>query len=110
MPWFDEARLNRIEAKLDALKGILVEVARSSRRSEWKEGTIMATMADLAVEVEKVRGTQASAVTLLQGLKAQLVEAKAANDPAAIQAVIDSLDSSTNDLASAVAANTEPAA
>ncbi len=72
----------------------------------WKENIIMATIADLQVEVAKVKTVEASAVILLKGLSQQLKDALAANDPAAIQAVIDDLDTGTNDLAAAVTENT----
>lgn len=50
-----------------------------------------------------------SAITLLTGLKAALDQAIASGDPAAIQAVADTLGSESDKLAAAVAANT-PAA
>lgn len=110
MPWFDEARLQRLEAKLDALKSILVEVARSSRRSEWKEGTIMATIADLVAEVAQVKSVEAAAAAAIQGLVAKIEEAKASADPAALDAAIADLKASSDALAAAIPANTEPAA
>lgn len=48
-----------------------------------------------------------SAITLIQGLAAQLQAAK--NDPTAIQAIIDTMNANDTALAQAVAANT-PAA
>lgn len=50
-----------------------------------------------------------SAITLLQGLKAQLDAAIASGDPAAVQAVADNLGAETDKLAAAVAANTPSA-
>lgn len=69
----------------------------------------MATIADLQAEVAKVKTVEASAVALLKGLSQQLKDALAANDPAAIQAVIEDLDTGTNDLAAAVTENTPTA-
>jgi hypothetical protein len=51
-----------------------------------------------------------SAIALLNGLSQALKDALAANDPAAIQALVDQLDAQTGDLATAVAANTPGAA
>lgn len=70
---------------------------------------IMATIEDLKASVQKNTDAEASVVTLMQGLSQQLKDAKAANDPAAIQAVIDQIDANTNSVAAAVVANT-PAA
>lgn len=73
----------------------------------------ISTMAD---ELQTLTATVAtnttvtdSAITLLTGLKGQLDAAIAAGNPAALQALSDSLGSETQKLAAAVAANT-PAA
>jgi len=63
----------------------------------------------LKSEVERDTSVKGSAVTLLNGLKQALDAAIASNDPAALQALSDSLATSSNDLAAAVVANT-PAA
>ena len=112
MPWFDEARLVRLEEKMDALKSILLGVARSSRRSEWKETNIMATVADLVNEVAQVKSVEAAAVAAIQGLIAKVEEAKASTDPAALDAAIGELKASSDALAAAIPANTpaEPTA
>lgn len=102
--WFSEARLQRLESKLDNIQGLLLEVARSSRRNEWKETNIMATMADLVAEVAAVKDVEAAAATALQGLVAQLEAAKASTDPAALDAAIADLKASTDALAAAIPA------
>jgi len=61
----------------------------------------------LQTEVEQQQSVVQSAITLIGGLAQQLRDA--AGDPAAIQALADQLDASTNALAAAVEANT-PAA
>jgi hypothetical protein len=71
--------------------------------------TIMATMDDLKAAVQRNTDVDASVITLLQGIAQQLKDAQAANDPAAIQAVIDQIDANTKALSDAVTANT-PAA
>jgi hypothetical protein len=65
---------------------------------------IMATVADVQADVTSQTTVIGSAVTLLQGLSAQL--AAAGTDPVALQAIKDSLDSNTASLAAAVVANT----
>jgi hypothetical protein len=65
------------------------------------------TMADLQAAVTRNTTVTSSALTLIQGLSAQLKAAQ--GDPAAIQAVIEQLDNADTGLAAAVAANT-PAA
>jgi hypothetical protein len=91
----DTEQLNRIEKKLNTL--IKQEAAQ------------MATLEDLTTEVQQNGDAVASAVTLLNGLTQQLQDAISANDPAAIQALADSLSANTQSLADAVIANT-PAA
>ena len=61
----------------------------------------------LQAQVEKNTTVEESAVTLITGLAAQIASLK--NDPAALQALADSLNKSATDLSDAVAANT-PAA
>jgi len=61
----------------------------------------------LEAEVARDQTVNASAITLLSSLAAQLEALK--NDPAAIQALADSLKASQDALAAAVVANT-PAA
>lgn len=88
-------RLCRIEEKLD----IILDT----------QEIIMATMEDLKASVQKNTDAEASVITLLKGISQQLKDAQAANDPAAIQAVIDQIDANTAAAAAAVVANT-PAA
>jgi len=69
----------------------------------------MATLADLQAVVAKQTTVDDSVIALLQGIKAKLDAAIAANDPAALQALSDSLTSEQTKLTDAVSANT-PAA
>jgi molecular chaperone GrpE (heat shock protein) len=71
--------------------------------------TIMTAMDDLNAAVQRNTDAEASVITLLEGISQQLKDALAANDPAAIKAVIDKLDANTAAAAAAVVANT-PAA
>ena len=70
---------------------------------------IMTIMDDLKASVQRNTDAESSVITLLQGISQQLKDALAANDPAAIQAVITQLDANTAAAAAAVVANT-PAA
>lgn len=72
-------------------------------------GEQMAALDDLKAEVEKVKTVEASAVTLIVGLKQKLDEAIASGDPAALAALSADLDASATALADAVTANTPPA-
>lgn len=89
----DKQQLNRIEA-------MLVRLTTTG-------ATIIMTIQDLKTQVEKNTAIEESAVTLIQGLAAQIKAAQ--NDPAAIQALADELTKSAADLAGAITANT-PAA
>ena len=106
MPWFDEARLNRVEQKLDAIKSILLQVARLSRRSETSEFFIMANIQDLVSEVANTKSVQESAMKAIAGLVAQLEAARADDDPEALDAAIADLKNSSAALAAAIPANT----
>lgn len=66
----------------------------------------MATMQDLKDAVSRNTSVDASIIALLQGISQQLKDAQAANDPAAIQSVIDQLDANTRSISDAVTANT----
>lgn len=63
----------------------------------------------LKAAVARVKTVEDSAVALLQGLKQKLDEAIASGDPAALQALSDTLGQDSDALAAAVASNT-PAA
>ncbi len=68
----------------------------------------MATLSDIQAEVEATSGVVDSAVLLLTTLHDELVAALASNDPTAVQAIVDQLDSTKTALADAVAANADP--
>jgi hypothetical protein len=106
MPWFDEARLNRVEHKLDAIKSILLQVARLTRRSELSEIFIMANIQDLVAEVNNTKSVQESAMKAIAGLVAQLEAARADDNPEALDAAIADLKNSSAALAAAIPANT----
>lgn len=89
--------LTRIENKLDAL---LFAVGRV-----WQEERKMSTeLQSLQSQVTETDGVIDSAVTLINGLAAQIADLK--DDPAALQALSDDLKSKSDALAAAVAANT----
>lgn len=69
----------------------------------------MANIADVATAVAEETTVTESAVVLLDGIKSALDAAIASNDPAAVQAVVDSIGANKTRLAEAVARNT-PAA
>ena len=71
------------------------------------ENRIMATLDDLTSAVAADATVTQSAITLLQGLAAQL--AAAGTDPVALAALVDEINANTQALADAVVANT-PAA
>lgn len=69
-----------------------------------KETIIMADLSELQAKVEKNGEVEASAVALLQGLKAALDAA--GTDPVKLKELSDSLGAQTDDLAAAIVANT----
>jgi hypothetical protein len=79
----------------------------SIQRLIKKQTMAQATLDDLTQDVSDETTVEQSAITLLQGLSAQLAAAK--NDPTKIQAIADSIVANKNALAAAITANT-PAA
>lgn len=74
-----------------------------------RQNIIMATMTDLQAAVTRETDAENSVVALLEGISQQLKDAKAANDPAALDKVIADIDANTAKMALAVTANTAPA-
>lgn len=68
--------------------------------------TIMTILDTLKAQVEANNTVTQSAITLINGLKAKLDEALAANDTTALQALSDTLGNETSALAAAVITNT----
>lgn len=68
--------------------------------------TIMATLADIQSAVAAETTVEQGVVVLLQKLSADLQAAMAANDPTAMQAVVDQINANSAALAAAVTANT----
>lgn len=71
---------------------------------------LLATLADLKAKVDAQGTVITSAVTLINGISAELKAALASNDPAAVQAIVDELDTQSTELAAAVANNPDPGA
>jgi chromosome segregation ATPase len=95
-----DRRLAAIERKIDA---VLV-----TQTIEQMEITNMTKeLNDLTAQVKANTDAEASAVTLIQGLAAQIAAAQ--NDPAAIAALSAQLKTSADALAAAVVANTPSA-
>jgi hypothetical protein len=67
---------------------------------------MMATLADIQAAVAAEKTVEDSVVALLGQISQQLKDAIAANDPAAMQAVVDQIDANTKALSDAVTANT----
>lgn len=87
----------------------LAALSRKLDRILTNQETIMATLEDLKAAVARETDAEQSVITLLQGISQQLKDAKAANDPAAIDAVIAQIDANTAKLGAAVVENTSAA-
>lgn len=85
------------------------DLRRDLRQLIQKVNAIMATLADVQAAVANLNTVEASVVAMLQTLSDALKAAIASNDPAALQAVVDSINADSTAMAAAVAANT-PAA
>lgn len=99
---FDPFGLGAIRAQLQA---ILNALDKLYGKVNFMAGELDALKAAVAHNTD----VEESAIALLQGLKAKLDAAIAAGDPAALQALSDTLGAETDKLAAAVTANT-PAA
>lgn len=66
----------------------------------------MATLADITAAVTAEKTVEDSIVQLLAQVVQMLKDAQASNDPAAIQAVIDTITANTKVMADAVVADT----
>lgn len=95
------ASLEELHRKLDHISFVL-------RYISVKEANVSAELDALKAQVTETTTIEQSAITLLQGLAAQIEALK--NDPAALAALANDLHSSSDALAAAVQANTPPAA
>lgn len=84
----------------------LFSVARLLAEINEKVECIMSAIDDLKAEVTKVNTVEASAVTLIRGIAAQIAAAVAAGDHDALTALTTQLTTGTDALAAAVTANT----
>lgn len=66
----------------------------------------MATLDDVRTAIASETNVVNAVTALLQQLSQQLKDAIAANDPAALQSLVDEINTNANSLANAVAANT----
>ena len=99
-----EARIEALHEKMDALLSVNRAILRLL---ETNGANIMSAIDDLTAQVAANTAVEASAVTLIQGIAAEL--AAAATDPAKVEALAAQLKASASALGAAVAANT-PAA
>ena len=88
------------DAKLDKILAALTVL-------QQQETTIMADLTALTTQVAQNTSVEESAVTLIQGLAAQIVAA--GTDPAKLADLTAQLNKSAADLASAITANTPTA-
>lgn len=100
----EASRLERIEAKLDRVLRELSFIAFTVNLNRKLELAMSKELDDLTAEVAADTAVESSAVTLIQGLAAQI--AAAGTDPVALKALTDSLTTSSTALAAAVTANT----
>ncbi len=98
----NRALLKAINAKLDRL------LAQAAAQTE-REDAMAKTLDDVLADVQAETTVTQSAITLLQGLKAQLDAAIAAGDLTKVQQIADGIEANTAALSAAVSANT-PAA
>jgi hypothetical protein len=88
------------DSKLDRILTLLTAITA-------QEKTTKMTLEELSAQVKANTDTEASAITLIDGIAAQLASAK--NDPAKIQALADSLKTSAASLSADIVANTPSA-
>lgn len=104
---------NALTSELGAIRTQLAKILANQTTEIKSMSDISDAVAALTVKVTKVQGTEASALTLIQGIVAQLNEAIAnAADAAAavtaVKALTAQLGASDDPLAAAVVANQPP--
>lgn len=87
------------DPRLDVILDLIADVLTQGRK-------IVATLSDISLAIQRQTTVDQSVVALLRQLSAQLHDAIAAEDPAAVQAVVDLIDHNTKTLSDAVFANT----
>lgn len=92
----------------ERVERLLIAIARKLDIVIEKEIQMSKELDDLTAEVAADEAVESSAVTLINGLAAQITAA--GTDPVALKALTDSLTTSSSALAAAVAANTPAAA
>lgn len=97
--------LATILEKLDEILSLVRRIATSLQVLREEN---MSALDDLAAQVSANTEVESSALTLIQGIAAQLAAAK--TDPAKLAALQQQLQASATALAAAVAANTAPPA
>lgn len=86
-----------------------IRLTKLEKQVAWlvaQEKKDMATLQDVQNAVASETSVVTGVTTLLQNLSQQLKDAIAAEDPAALQALVDQINTNANQLANAVAANT----
>ena len=96
--------INDLVATLKAMHSQLMNIGRLLNTIHQEQLKMAVDLSALQAQVQQNTTVEQSAVTLIQGLAQQLQAAQ--NDPAAIQSIINSLNSSANSLADAITANT----
>jgi hypothetical protein len=97
--YWHHAQLADVLDKLDQILALL----------RAQGATMAADLDTLKASVQQTTDLEQSAITLITGLAEALRAAQAANDPAALQSIIDTMDTQAAALAQAISANT-PAA
>lgn len=90
----------------EALAPYFADLSRKIDNLKQEIHHVAVTINDLIAKVQALKTVDDSVLALIQGIKAQLEAAIAANDPAALQVLADSLDAETARLQAAVTANT----
>jgi hypothetical protein len=97
------AAIYLLSAKLDNYQSKLMSTLAQLSKQET---LIMATLDDITAAVAAETTVEAGVITLLGQLSAELQAAIASNSPAALQAVVDSINANSAALSAAVTANT----
>ncbi len=99
-------QLNRIEDMLGGFLNQQGTILVLLKQLLTLEKTMSAELDALTLEVQATTTLEASAITMINGLAAQIASLK--TDPVALQALSDQLTAKATDLAAAIASNTPP--
>lgn len=103
---FDKTTVNNYGLQDDEVRVLFVQLRKQNDLIIRLLEAIMATLADVTAAVARNTDAEDAALVYLKDIAQKLKDAIAANDPAALDALVASIDANTAKAAAAIAQNT----